>query len=320
VNMILSGLKILTFHRVSYNSDYFIPPMVIQSKVFSRLVTILGKMKNIVDLDEIFYNSYENELHKDCVAITFDDAYIDNYQIAKQILERKGVPATFFVPYYPVENGKPYWWDHIFYVADKNKKRLIKWLIKKKIFNQATENGRFHGNHNTSILCRDIVRRLNEFSENDRQAFLSAFGQEFGAYNGERLLMNWDEIRQLKNNGFSIGSHSFSHVPLTDLSACKAQIEVKESKIRLEQKIGITVSGFSYPRGSYSAMHASIVEQAGYSYAVTTRFGSNLRGCNRYTLARRNVSDFRGLRSLMPVSMHLLESTGLLDPLLTKRR
>lgn len=314
-------LNILTFHRVlGEDEDYFLPPMAIQSQVFSRMVANLGRMKTIIDMDDFLSNRYKKKFSENCVAITFDDAYIDNFEIAKPILERIGAPATFFVPVYPVENGGVYWWDHIYNVAGKDKKGFIKWLKKKKSFNQISKKFCFHGNDKTSQLCRDIVRYLNKLSEIDRQAFLSSFGEEFGSYDGERLLMNWDEVRQLKKSGFSIGSHSLSHVPLTDLPNDKAQREIKESKFRLEQKLGKTVSGFSYPRGSYSKIHARIVERAGYSYAVTTRFGSNQSGCDIFELARRNISDFQGFRSYFPVSMQLLELTGIFDSILSKRR
>jgi peptidoglycan/xylan/chitin deacetylase (PgdA/CDA1 family) len=43
------------------------------------------------------------------VAVKFDDGYRDNYEIAAPILEKAGVPATFYVTVDCVESGKLPW-------------------------------------------------------------------------------------------------------------------------------------------------------------------------------------------------------------------
>jgi len=132
--------------------------------------------------------------------------------------------------------------------------------------------------------------------------------------------MTWDEICQLKWEGFSIGSHSFSHALLTDLTIEQAKAEIKDSRTLLSNRLNDNIEGFSYPRGRWNGALAKLVAQEGYSFAVTTRFGSNNENCDLYALARRNLSDYKGVRSLIPVPMHMLEMTGLLDRFLVKRR
>ena len=55
------------------------------------------------------------------VAVTLDDACLDNLTIASDILQEFEIPATFFVPTANLEHRREYWWDtleRIFYSAE----------------------------------------------------------------------------------------------------------------------------------------------------------------------------------------------------------
>ena len=165
-----------------------------------------------------------------------------------------------------------------------------------------------------------MVRCLNGLEHGNRQDFLDNLVAEFGQPECERLLMTWDEIRRLKADGFSIGSHTISHKSLVGLPLVEAHAEIRDSCKILSNKLGEVITGFSYPRGDWNRTLAKIVAQAGYSYAVTTRYGSNSNPVNVYGLARRNISDYQGIRAHMPLIMYRLELTGIMDRVLADRR
>jgi len=58
-----------------------------------------------------------------------------------------------------------------------------------------------------------------------------------------------DEIKHLIRLGFKIGSHTYSHAPLTKLPFNSILSELNSSKQFLEKKFNITVINFSYPFG-----------------------------------------------------------------------
>lgn len=92
---------------------------------------------------------------------------------------------------------------------------------------------------------------------------------------GSQKYMNWREIRQLSVEEMEIGSHTFSHALLDVLSSEEAIKELVASKEKIESEIGSEVIAFSYPKGRYNAQTSKIVEQSGYKYAVTTKYGLN---------------------------------------------
>lgn len=317
-------LDILTFHRIMpRGQEYFIPPMAMDESTFSKLIERLAMAKRLVSLDEGVRLLKDGKLQGNKVAISFDDGYLDNYTLGRKIMQRIGAPATFFVPVAPIDRQTPYWWDHLYDVILRRTEDLLTWGLARRF--PQTVHRAFETIYAASACslgerCRVLVQALNALGETERKAFLCDFEQEFGPCATEGLLMNWDDVQQLQREGFAIGSHSVAHIPLTDLDKEAARREIVESSELISQRIGKRPTGFCFPRGAYSSEHARMVADAGYDYAVTTHFGSNTPGADPYTLKRRNMSDYRGVRALFPVAMHLLELTGRFDDLLASRR
>ncbi|MDY0131700.1 MAG: polysaccharide deacetylase family protein [Desulforegulaceae bacterium] len=313
-------LSILTFHRiVEKNENYFIPPMAIDLSSFKSLIKSISFFYDFADLkisaDEIRKGKYSNTR----VAITFDDGYKDNYDLAMPILKKYKVPATFFIPVNQIENNEPYWWDYLFHLVKKHTKNFIIFFEgQKKLYSQFEDVS--SKNQSDGKFCRLLVQKINLMSEKDRDNFLNTLKDAFGAYAGKRLLMNWKEIEDLSKHNFSIGSHTLSHIPLTDLSESEVEKEVNLSKKLLEEKVKTPVNGFCYPRGAWNKEIEFIVKKAGYDYAVTTEYGTNTESFNLYSMKRKNISDYMGLRNYFPTLFYLLEISGILDPFLSKRR
>ncbi|MEZ4526371.1 MAG: polysaccharide deacetylase family protein [Desulfobacterales bacterium] len=277
----------------------------------------MAKSWEIITMEEAAEQIRSGIFKGRAAAITFDDGYRDNFETAMNLLKPKGIPATFFIPVSQTDRGEPYWWDYLHSVIKKNQTAFLKWISDGR-FDSIADHIRLESRR--MPVSRMAVRYLNTVENAFRTDFLNALQTEFGPYQGERLLMNWEEIRHLHNCGFSVGSHTLSHIPLTDLNPDDAKREIFESGKILSQRIGAPVKGFSYPRGAWNRELAVMAKQAGYEYAVTTVFGSNKPGCDLFALSRRSISDYPDMRSFFAVPMYLLEMTGLLDRFIAKRR
>lgn len=95
--------------------------------------------------------------------------------------------------------------------------------------------------------------------------------------------ITWDQLRELKREGFYIGSHSVAHSDLSkqkkdeDGKAYLARLkkEIFRSKEIIDEKLGQDTIIFSYPFGRRNLTVASLTRQAGYRIAVTVDRGSN---------------------------------------------
>lgn len=83
-------------------------------------------------------------------------------------------------------------------------------------------------------------------------------------------MMNREELRQLADAGWVIGSHTLNHPHLTRVSLQVAWNEISASRIALEETLGRPVRYFCYPYGDFNAEIAEMVERAGYELAFTT--------------------------------------------------
>lgn len=83
--------------------------------------------------------------------------------------------------------------------------------------------------------------------------------------------MNWDQIRQLQQDGVTIGSQTSTHPHLHRLSAKEVSAEITSSNQRFLDELGLRPELFAYPYGEYSTFVIDAVKAAGF----TAAFGQN---------------------------------------------
>jgi peptidoglycan/xylan/chitin deacetylase (PgdA/CDA1 family) len=104
----------------------------------------------------------------------------------------------------------------------------------------------------------------------------------------ERLL-NAGELREMQENGMEVGSHTVSHMRLTEVDNVRLMQELSESKATLEDLLGTPVGSFAYPYGAWDERCAEAVRLAGYRAACTTDTGWALRDQDPYQLRRLSI-------------------------------
>jgi peptidoglycan/xylan/chitin deacetylase (PgdA/CDA1 family) len=109
--------------------------------------------------------------------------------------------------------------------------------------------------------------------------------------------ITWDQLRELKREGFYIGSHSVNHSDLSnqkkdeDGKAYLARLkkEIFLSKQIIDEKLGQDTLIFSYPFGRRNQTVASLAQQAGYKIAVTVDRGGNPFFADPYLIKRDQI-------------------------------
>lgn len=104
------------------------------------------------------------------------------------------------------------------------------------------------------------------------------------------------QLREIQAEGVVIGSHSISHRSLAKLPASELLIEVRDSKVRLEDILGSAVTSIAYPFGTLGDISRAVAacsEEAGYRTGFTSLHGplKRLRGepNERFLLSRIKV-------------------------------
>jgi len=115
-------------------------------------------------------------------------------------------------------------------------------------------------------------------------------------FNGRESL-TWSEVRELRGQGVSFGSHTMSHPKLYGLPWNEVRRELLDSRLRLEDELQTTAPCFAYPyafpqedRSFVARFRQELIDQ-GYRTAVTTTIGLAQRGSDPLCLKRLPVNE-----------------------------
>lgn len=103
--------------------------------------------------------------------------------------------------------------------------------------------------------------------------------------------MTWDEVRELRDAGMEIGSHSKSHQYMTKQTPEENLFEVERSKSILEEKLDIKILTFAYPFGLSDADTQAMVQDAGYTTARGLGIGVTHSPESQYDLSSYLIRD-----------------------------
>lgn len=104
---------------------------------------------------------------------------------------------------------------------------------------------------------------------------------------GKPDFMTWEDLRQARNAGMGIQSHSLTHPNLAQLSRKEIRAELLTSKELLEERLGEPIAFFALPGGSGRVSEvARLARETGYAGVCTSEVGLNPLPCLPFCLRR----------------------------------
>jgi peptidoglycan/xylan/chitin deacetylase (PgdA/CDA1 family) len=108
-------------------------------------------------------------------------------------------------------------------------------------------------------------------------------------------------LAEIRRAGMTVGSHTRTHVLMTNESRQKVMDEVVGSRAELEKRLGTDIQHFVYPDGAFNASSVSAVAAAGYRFGYTSCMHRDLAHpmltVPRTVLWENSCLDSRGLFS-----------------------
>jgi peptidoglycan/xylan/chitin deacetylase (PgdA/CDA1 family) len=273
-------LSILTYHRVLAEWDP-LRPSEPDARRFDAQLAALRASFNLLRMDEAAELLSDGKLPKRAVAITFDDGYRDNHDVALPILRRHGVPATFYVATGFLSGGAMFN-DIVIEAVRRATGELDAAIVGERLPLPDVAARR-------QAISR-ILARIKAIEPTKRSEHAQQIAQRLGLESMDRQMMTPEEVRYIAASGMEVGAHTVRHPILCSLTPEQARAEITDSRRNLETLTGRSVRGFAYPNGrpgiDYGAEHVSMVREAGYFYGVSTRWSSVWPGSSRYELPR----------------------------------
>jgi peptidoglycan/xylan/chitin deacetylase (PgdA/CDA1 family) len=93
----------------------------------------------------------------------------------------------------------------------------------------------------------------------------------------ELLPMSWEQLRELRERGWEVGSHTRSHPHLSQLDDGDLAAELSESRDTCTRELGADCTSIAYPYGDHDERVAAAAERAGYLVAAKLSPGPERR-------------------------------------------
>jgi peptidoglycan/xylan/chitin deacetylase (PgdA/CDA1 family) len=276
------SLLVLNYHRIGNpDADLFDPGVFsATAEQFDDQIAYLKRNVSLVSLEEAlaFIGGEPPGNSPRCrVLITFDDGYLDNYEVAFPILCSHGVQGAFFLVTDFVGSCSVPWWDHIAHLIKTARKQRFSLHYPTDLFVNLVEDG-------TTKSLKKILNLFASPENADPDRFIQELQHEAQgdpSPSTQRRFLDWCEARTMITGGMAIGSHTRSHMVLSKLSLDQQRHELVQSRVQLRERLGVEIDALAYPVGdssSFSVQTQRLAKEAGYRAAFSFYDGTNLPG------------------------------------------
>lgn len=298
---------VLMYHRVA---DEVCDPweLAVSPENFGSQLAMLKRDREVIPLAEFAALLRKGALPPRATAITFDDGYACNGQVAAQILQRYRLPATFFITTGAVGLEREYWWDELATLVVETQAPCRKTIQlgplsvevdfgAPPVTHDAVKEWRWYVSpvHPRLIRYMEIWKLMRPLPEAEQRVALDALWRACGrsaAARDTHRVMTFEEVRKLSHSElFAVEPHTVTHPAL---GGCSEEIQMREitgSRDWCESLSSSPPKIFAYPYGDLTALTTRLVREAGFLMACSTQQRAVHARCNPFSVPRLQVLD-----------------------------
>lgn len=306
---------VLMYHRVAHvAADPW--ELAVQPEHFEQHLAVLKKNFRVVPVTELVQQLHQQKLRTNCVCITFDDGYSDNFIHAKPLLEKYQCPASFFIASRYINQQQMFWWDELQQILletsvlpsvfsltiggenltvdlqndavlnDEKKQQQQRWVAPANPPNRRCE------------LFLLVWERLRPLPDTALQQTLVRIRQWAGTLHQTSQLdwpMNSVQLSRLASHPlFSIGLHTVSHTALAFQPPEVQYEEITTNRHSLTTICNQPRNILTYPYGAYNDTTIDVVQKEKLDAAFTTDKRLVTKRSNIFRLGRFQVRNWNG--------------------------
>jgi peptidoglycan/xylan/chitin deacetylase (PgdA/CDA1 family) len=269
------GIMFHHFHK--NNKDKYVKNSI-TSKEFEKILKHIG-IQNIVSAETWAYKAINNDLNKNEVCITFDDALKSQYEIALPILRKYKIKcfwfifsSIFFGKKDPNEIHKFFYTKYFknFKLFFENFKREIKILKRGDLILKILEQKKTK-NYMLELKIYSKEERIYKFLRDKiltKEEITKIFDKLFKKFQFDeqkiikQLWISKKDLKKIINDNHVIGLHSYSHPSNIASKSYKNQLrEYTKNFFDLKKIYKKEIISASYPFGSYNSNSIKILKK-----------------------------------------------------------
>ena len=235
------------------------------------------------------------------LAITFDDGYRDQLEVAGPVLRDLGVPATLFVTTGFIDKEIWMWWDQIEWLVQEAGPSAVLGCLEK--IRDDHPDGAL-GALGSGDVVQNVCEWMKGLPDPERRRVLKHLPRDLEiliptAAPPRYAPADWALLREWELSGtFRIAPHSHTHPILSRMTDDESRREISLSWRRLREELASPLPVFAFPNGrpvDFGMREQTFVREEGLWGAVSTQ-----PGLADLTQARRKSGDIVLPRYTLP--------------------
>jgi peptidoglycan/xylan/chitin deacetylase (PgdA/CDA1 family) len=280
---------ILLYHRIA-RLPYDPWGLAVTPEHFAEQLRIVGQTRLPLSMTSFVKALETRKIHREAIAVTFDDGYRDNLVMAKPLLQEAAIPATIFLTTGYLDENREFWWDELarlilgsqtaidgtVSIAGNLTRITLPAVLDDGAITMSWRAWHSPQTQRQALYVR-LWRQISRQPKDDRDQVmqqLRALQPQSHEIAGDLPMSRLDIRQLLKGSGLDIGAHSKTHPHLTSLSIEERRREIIESRSACEALVQKPVEGFTYPYGDMDLATKNLVQESGYDWACSMERGT----------------------------------------------
>ena len=181
--------------------------------------------------------------HRPCVHLTFDDGFREMHDVVAPILQRAGLPATFFLTTAFLDGGG---------LAHHNVISLLLERLKAQDSGSRSARSRLESllpvPENNGMTIEQRMLAIKYAQKPLMRSLTEALGVDVDQYVREsQPHLSSEQVLAMLRQGFSIGAHSHDHPLYADLTVAEQLAQTRTSMESLAARFGVEPKSFAFP-------------------------------------------------------------------------
>ncbi len=270
-------LSVLTYHAVIDQPLPFFDWSFLDAAVFRRQLAYLEEHFFIVHLSRALELLKKDELVGPTVAITFDDGFRNNFDVAFPILQEFRAPSTIYLATDLIGSEKTVWFTRLLMALQATQRSELLWNGERYPLTNATLQAE------TAARLQTALKRFPGAALDDELArievILDVPGNPQVPETSPFRMLDQEMIRSMQDTGLvEFGAHTCGHTILSRLSPAEKSAQISHSLRRVEELTGKKCTTFAYPNGAQTDFDwesQQLLTAAGIRGALTMVPGAN---------------------------------------------
>ncbi len=216
-------------------------------KDFEKDLDYLLKNYDPISLEDlVIHIKNKQTFNKNTFFLSFDDGLREVYDLAAPILQKKGIPTTVFLNAAFVDNKGLFFRYKASLLIEHLKTIKLLPASQKKLEQILQSKNTSKAILKVSYTNKETLDKVAELLGYDFQDFLKK----------EQPYLTSEQIKTLKNRGFSFGSHSIDHPLYNELDLSEQIRQTKTSQHFVNEHFKPNIKAFAFPFTDYGVSNS----------------------------------------------------------------